>query len=148
MRSEVFRVDNYPAAAAVATGKALMAADSGSLSSVTGTDRRQRKREERKPDFWSIVSASALWQKGGGTALPERGRESESTAAERWNWALKDCLFSSALPRSFFPFPPLSSKFFHPNSSAALLNLRALEVAWASKRQRWTSQRLFKMLNA
>ena len=59
MRSEVFRVDNYPtatAAAAVATGKALMAADSGSLSSVTGTDRRQRKREERENQISGLLS--------------------------------------------------------------------------------------------
>ena len=42
MRSGVFRVDNYPAAA-----------DFGSLSSVTGNDKRER---EGKPDFWPIVS--------------------------------------------------------------------------------------------
>ena len=94
-----------------------------------------RERERRKPDFWPIVSptqlrssslrsASALWQKGGTTPC---------TAAERWNWALKHGSPPSLLP--FFPvLLSLSPEFFQPNSSAALLNLRALEVAWASKR--------------
>ena len=54
MRSEVFRVDNYPAAAAVATGKALMAADSGSLSSVTGTDKREERGENQISGLLSL----------------------------------------------------------------------------------------------
>ena len=45
--------------------------------------------------------------------------------------------FEARLPTRLPFFPvllSLSPEFFQPNSSAALLNLRALEVAWASKR--------------
>ena len=98
----------------------------GSLSSVTGTDKREERGETRFLAYCLSQSSSApaLWQKGG--TAPEHSCGKMELGFEAWLPLPSLCLS---------PLLSLSPEFFHPNSSAALLNLRALEVARASKRQ-------------
>ena len=86
-----------------------------------------RERREEKTRFLAYClsqssSAPALWQKGG--TAPEHSCGKMELGFEAWLPLPSLCLS---------PLLSLSPEFFHPNSSAALLNLRALEVAWTGK---------------
>ena len=61
------------------------AADLGSLSSVTGTDKRERREEKTRFLAYCLsqsVSASALWQKGG--TAPEHSCGKMELGFEAW----------------------------------------------------------------
>ena len=107
--------------------------------SVTGKGiarEREREREERAAEKTRFLVYCLLRRPSFASDRPRLGTlaKRRRTASSPEHSCGKMELGFEARPSSFsFSSSSLSPEFFHPNSSAALLNLRALEVAWTDK---------------